>query len=160
MGCLHYGSGPQSSAHQYLEDQDFLSGFTPLAFEVSLHHRQQFPFHPRKNGYPFRHIFRTIGFLLCHLCLCRNSGKGPLQGSTSRSQLGQGFLNRCYSSITPQFVLACDRQSLASQYWTQVGRVLFLIQHYHCTTTEKNPIYKYKHTVHITHVQTNCGQIN
>jgi hypothetical protein len=34
------------------------------------------------------------------------------------------FVKRCYSSITPHFVLACDRQSLASQYWAQVGEVV------------------------------------
>jgi hypothetical protein len=104
----------------------FLSGFTPLAFEVSLLRRQQFPFHPGENGCPFRHICRNVGLLLRHLYrwgLCRDPGKGSLQGSTSRSQLGQGVSERCYSSITPQFVLACDRQSLASQHWAQVGRV-------------------------------------
>jgi hypothetical protein len=29
---------------------------------------------------------------------------------------GPRMLKRCYSSITPQFVLACDRQSLASYF--------------------------------------------
>jgi hypothetical protein len=44
-----------------------------------------------------------------------NSGKGPLQGATIRSQMGRGFLNRCYSSVASLFVLVCDWQSLASQ---------------------------------------------
>jgi len=52
MGCLLYGYGLPSSPHPYLEGQDFLSGFTPLAFEVSLHFRQQIPFYPGKMGAP------------------------------------------------------------------------------------------------------------
>jgi hypothetical protein len=91
MGCHQYGSGLPSSPHPYL---DFLSGFTHLAFEVSFHRRQQFPFHPEENGCPSRHIYRTVGLLLRHLCLWGlrlNTGMGPLQGSTSRSQLGKGF---------------------------------------------------------------------
>jgi hypothetical protein len=128
MGCLLYGFGLLSSPHPYLEDQDFRSEFTPIAFEFSLQRRQQFPFYPGENECPFRHICRTVGLLLRHLCrwdLRLNPGKGPLQVSTNRSKVGQGFffLKRCYSPITPHFVLPCDRQSLASQYWAQVGRV-------------------------------------
>jgi len=52
MGCRLYNCGLPSSPHPHLEDQDFLSGFTPLALEVSLHRRQQFPFYPGKMGAP------------------------------------------------------------------------------------------------------------
>jgi hypothetical protein len=35
-----------------MEDQDYLSGFTPLTLEVSLHRMQKFAFYPGKMGAP------------------------------------------------------------------------------------------------------------
>jgi len=52
MGYLLYGYGLPSSPNPCLEDQDFLLGFTPLAFEFSLHCRQRIPFYPGKMGAP------------------------------------------------------------------------------------------------------------
>jgi hypothetical protein len=46
MGCLHYGSGLPSSPCPCLEDQDFLSEFTPLAYEVNFTADNSFPFRP------------------------------------------------------------------------------------------------------------------
>jgi hypothetical protein len=49
--------------------------------------------------------------------------QGTLTWYYQPSRLDQDFFKRCYSSFTPHFVLACDRQSLASQHWVQVGGV-------------------------------------
>jgi len=49
--------------------------------------------------------------------------QGALTWYYQPGHLDQGFFKTCYFSITHHFVLACDRQSLASQHWAQVGRV-------------------------------------
>jgi len=52
--------------------------------------------------------------------------KGALTCYYQPSRLDEGFFKRCYSSVTDHFVLACDRQSLASQNWAQVGGFAFI----------------------------------
>jgi len=49
--------------------------------------------------------------------------QGALTWYYQLGQLDQGFFKKCYSCITHHFILACDRQRLASQHWAQFGGV-------------------------------------
>ena len=107
---------------------DFLSGFRPtlLSLEYSLLRKAAVLSKSPESGLPLPPFmpYCNLGFLFRHICrwrLHRNLARCP------RANWAKVF-SRCYSSIIPHFIPACDRLSLTSQtgprlagLWTKVN---------------------------------------